>query len=83
MSDGPPEWFDRAHGYSRREDTGELVELVGEIRPVSTEKAIYFYDGAKTVWIARSLIQKIDEDAQRGTATIIIPEWLAKKEGLI
>jgi hypothetical protein len=82
MSDQPPEWFDRAHGYSRREDDGKTVELTGEIRN-STELAIYFYDGSKTVWIARSLITAIDEEGGRGTATITIPEWLAKKEGLI
>lgn len=82
MSDQPPDWWERAHGHSRREDDGKTVELIGEIR-MSTELAIHFYDGTKTVWIARSVITEIDEEGGRGTATITIPEWLAKKEGLI
>ena len=82
MIDEPPEWFERAHGYGRREDDGKTVEIIGEIKN-STDRAIYFYDGAKTVWIARSQVHAIDEEGGRGTATITIPEWLAKKEGLI
>jgi hypothetical protein len=82
LSDGPPDWFDRAHGYTRREDDGRKVEIVGEIR-MTTERAVHFYDGSKTVWLARSLIDSIDETTNPGCATIVIPEWLAKKEGLI
>ena len=83
MSDGPPEWFDRAHGYTRRDgDDAAKVEIMGEIR-MSTAKAIHFYDGTRTAWIARALIDDIDETSNPGVATITIPEWLAKKEGLI
>lgn len=74
----PPDWWLRYHsGGSRSSDAGsdQMVKLVGEVK-IETEKAIQFYDGSKTVWLARSLIE-IDSDG-----TVWCPEWLATKERL-
>lgn len=78
MSDHVPAWFDALHGAGRRggDDDSPQVEIAGDIR-ASTDKAIHFYDGTRTVWLPRSQVTIVDD------TTISLPEWLAKNNGLI
>ena len=55
----------------------DLVEIADEIRDDTREKAILFYDGARTVWLPRSQIEI------NGDSTVTMPEWLADDKGLI
>jgi hypothetical protein len=54
----------------------DLVDISGEIR-ARTQRAIQFYDGARTVWLPLSQIEINDDD------TITMPEWLAEEKELI
>jgi hypothetical protein len=49
----------------------KLVDIAAEVRG-ETEKAWRLYDGAKTEWVPKSLV----EDNGDGTFTML--EWLAK-----
>lgn len=74
MSDGPPEWFDRYHSYSRPEGSDEMLHFTGEIVGGST-RAVQFYDGRRTVWLPLSKIKIVD-------GGVDCPEWLAKRNGM-
>jgi hypothetical protein len=54
----------------------KLTEIAAEVRG-DTEKAYRLFDGVKTEWVPKSLV----EDNQDGTFTM--PEWLAKEKGFI
>jgi hypothetical protein len=54
----------------------KLVDLEGEVRN-ETPAAISFYDGKKSEWLPRSMVE-INHDG-----TITLPEWLAQDKGLI
>lgn len=53
-----------------------LFDLAAEIRG-ETEKAWRLWDGSKTEWVPKSLV----EDNKDGTFTM--PEWLARDKGFI
>jgi len=78
MSDGPPDWFDRYHGFEH--EPANIIEITGEIR-ATTDRAVQFYDGSVTTWLPRSLIEIADNVA--GLSVVSLPEWLARKNGLI
>ncbi|MEN6475223.1 MAG: hypothetical protein ABFD81_14505 [Syntrophaceae bacterium] len=66
------------------------VELSLEVKKFSPEwKSTLFTDGAQEVWIAKSQymisdgLQGIDEPKPLTAYTVSVPEWLARKEGLI
>ena len=54
-----------------------LIEVAGEVRR-ETAKAVLWYDGAREVWLPKSMID-IDEDE----GTVALPEPLAFDKGLI
>ena len=61
----------------------EYIELDLEIMN-ETEEAFRVTDGDVYCWIAKSKIQNYDEDWTQGqTETMVIPIWIAEKEGLI
>lgn len=61
----------------------EYIELDLEILN-ETDEAIRVTDGDNYCWIAKSKIQNYDEDWEDGqTETMLIPIWIAEKEGLI
>jgi hypothetical protein len=75
-----PDWMNRYHGREGRRGEGkqegaEMIEISGEIRG-ATEKAVNFYDGRQTVWLPRSQVRETD-------GGLLVPQWLAKKNGLI
>lgn len=53
-----------------------LVDIAAEEKG-STERAFRLYDGDKTEWVPKSLVEKNDD----GTYTM--PEWLAQEKGFI
>lgn len=81
MSEEPPEWFDRLHGRPERDPEGDTwIDLSGEVR-ASTERAINFYDGSRTAWVARSNVRPSDVGA--GPVEIEMRQWAAKQAGFI
>ena len=61
----------------------EYVELDLEIVN-ETDEAFRITDGDVYCWIAKSKIQNYDEDWTQGqTELMVIPIWIAEKEGLI
>jgi hypothetical protein len=57
----------------------DLVDIAGElVEPFETGKAYRFFDGDRTVWLPKSQCQWDADDK-----TMAMPEWLAKKRGLI
>ncbi len=54
----------------------KLTDIAGEIRG-ETENAIRIYDGARTEWVPRRLVE-VNSDG-----TFTMPEWLAKEKGFI
>jgi len=61
----------------------DTIELSGEIT-ADTDLAILFTDSITEAWIARSLIE-IETDFYKfgEPITIIMPRWVAEKEGFI
>lgn len=55
----------------------DLVDIAGEIQG-ETEKAYRFFDGVRTVWIAKSQAEWDADDK-----TMAMPEWLAREKELI
>lgn len=55
----------------------DLVDVAGEVRG-ETDAAYHFYDGARTVWLPKSLVEWDPDDG-----TMAMPEWLAEEKGLI
>lgn len=61
----------------------EHIELDLEILN-ETEEAIRVTDGDIYCWIAKAKIQNYDDDWGQGqTESMLIPIWIAEKEGLI
>lgn len=61
------------------------VEVLGfTVSDAETANAILFFQGGKKVWIPKSQIQKIELELTDGeeSAVLVIPKWLASKEGL-
>jgi hypothetical protein len=54
-----------------------LVDIAAELRH-ETPKAFLFFNGAKEFWLPKSMVEY---DIADGILTL--PEWLAKREGLI
>lgn len=54
----------------------ELIDIAAELRN-ETEKAFCLFDGARTVWVPKSQVEKNDD------GTFTMPEWLAKDKELI
>lgn len=54
----------------------KLVDIAVELRH-ETEKAFLLYDGDKTEWVAKSLVERNDD------GTFTMPEWLARDKGFI
>jgi hypothetical protein len=53
-----------------------LIEIAAELRH-EVEKALYLFDGVKSVWVPKSLVEN------NGDGTFTMPEWLAKEKGLM
>lgn len=53
-----------------------LVDIACEIRR-ETERAWLIFDGAKEVWVAKTLVEVSND------GTVAMPEWLATEKGLI
>ena len=54
----------------------ELIDITAQVRG-ETERAYRIFDGTKTEWVPKSLVEK-NEDG-----TFTMPEWLAKDKGFI
>lgn len=54
----------------------DLVDIAAEVRG-ETEKAWRLYDGARTEWVPKSLVE------DNGDGTFTMPEWLAFDKGFI
>jgi len=67
----------------------EYVDITLDIKPTNSKKAILVSDGYTECWLPLSQIQNVEvltyvlEDGTPDTLTLTIPEWLAKKNGLI
>ena len=60
-------------------DHRETVPISGElVAPFESEKAWHFYDGSTEVWLPKSLCEWHEDEK-----LMILPEWLAMREGLI
>jgi hypothetical protein len=64
------------------------VEFIGEIRRDTGGSrhsgAILVFDGANEIWVPNSLVLSREPvPGHDGNYTIVIPEWFAKKEGII
>jgi hypothetical protein len=57
----------------------KIVDIAAELRH-ETDKAFLVFDGAKEVWLPKSLVE---HDDLAGASIFTMPEWLAKREGLI
>jgi hypothetical protein len=55
----------------------DLVDVAGEIQG-ETDKAFRFFDGTRTVWLPKSMVEWDSDDR-----TMAMPEWLAKDKELI
>lgn len=61
----------------------EKVEIYGTIKR-TTERAILFHDGDKSIWIPKSIAEFDDDDYGEGdTCDVTVPEWFAFQEGMI
>lgn len=63
----------------------KLIDLACELRH-ETDKAFLIFDGAREVWIPKSLAEwepAPNRSSSSSTGTITMPEWLAQREGLI
>lgn len=60
----------------------ELVDLFGQVT-ASTDKAWRFFDGTRTEWLAKSLVEWEPSDAKPTYGTMTIPVWLATEKGLV
>lgn len=47
-----------------------------------TDKAYCFYDGIHDIWVPKSLVAEIDR-RKDGNCEVTVPEWFAKREGII
>lgn len=60
-----------------------MIDFLGELKH-ETENACLFYDGHEDVWIPKSLIDSmIQVGSNKQDFEVIIPEWFAKKKGII
>jgi hypothetical protein len=55
----------------------DLIDIAGELR-AETERAFLVFDGAKSVWLPKSLVEHDPADG-----TFAMPEWLAIDKGLV
>lgn len=53
-----------------------LTDIAGELRG-ETEKAFRIFDGVRTEWVPKQLVEKNDD------GTFTMPEWLAKDKSFI
>ena len=56
-----------------------IIDLAVEIRH-ETALAYLVHDGGREAWLPKSLVEVSEE---RGQHIVTLPEWLAKREGLI
>ena len=67
---------------SRRDE--EKIELAVTLEK-QTERAVLINDGDRKVWLAKSQVEPAEgefpEDGEH--FELLVPEWLAKKEGLL
>jgi hypothetical protein len=59
-----------------RSSDPKLVDIAAELRG-ETYKAYRIFDGAKTEWVPKSLVE------DNGDGTFTMPEWLAQERGFI
>jgi hypothetical protein len=64
----------------RRAGDGNIVDVEAELRHETPgdNGAFLIFDGTKEVWVPKSLVEHDPHDS-----TFAMPEWLAKREGLI
>lgn len=67
----------------REAEEQSTVELSVEFTGIETEKAYKIFDGDKAHWIPFSVTVERHGKLKGGPGTIVIHEWLAKKNGLI
>ena len=73
------DWWDGNEGYLEQETFSLACTYLGP-----TKDAILINDGTRNMWIPRSEIRdELPKLAKGDIVTITIPEWLAKKKGLI
>lgn len=65
-------------------DVEIIVEIKRDTGGPNKLGAILAFDGANEIWIPNSIIKKKEPvPGHDGNWTISIPEWFAKKEGVI
>ena len=66
---------------------GEYQFVVEVLQDDPAKQALLvLHDGAREVWIPRSVIKRLEYDHRPGNerlAAITIPEWIAKSKGMI
>lgn len=67
---------------SRKTETKGYCYIACEIRRV-TERAVLIHDGAREAWIPQSQIEDPETFQVGENVEILMPEWLAHKQGLI
>lgn len=58
------------------------VELAGRVIR-ETDRAVIFADGRKETVVPKSLLRRRETDRAHRFDIITVPEWFAKKEGLL
>ena len=54
----------------------DIIDIAAEIKG-ETDKGWRLYDGSRTEWVPKSLVEKNDD------GTFAMPEWLAMEKGFI
>jgi hypothetical protein len=68
---------------ARETSDRRMVEIAGTFKRVHKQAAL-FNDGARDVWVPFSIpTPRLGADVKIGPATIVVPEWWAKKNRLI
>ncbi len=58
------------------------IALAGTVKATGRH-ALLFNNGTRDVWVPYGHLRGREDDPGNQTVTIMVPEWFAKKEGLI
>ena len=64
------------------EGRSDLIDLELELKH-ETDKAILVNDGAKDIWLAKSLVEYERAPNSKKMYIVTLPEWLALEKGLV